>query len=293
MAPHQWQAGRVTLPIPDPDTLDALLEVAADVALSCGRLIVAERPEKVAVAATKTSPTDIVTEMDRRSEALAHAILAERRPDDGIVGEEGLDRTGTSGITWLVDPIDGTVNYLYDNDEYAVSVAAVVGDARTEGAWFPVAGVVFNPVAGEVFTARRGTGAQLTRLSLTDDGQAPTETLSPTPPPELASSLVGTGFAYDPEVRQRQASAVARVLPLVRDIRRHGAASLDLCAVACGRLDAYYEANLNAWDLAAAWVVVEEAGLVLRGPGGGRPARSLTMAGRPDVLDALAAVVSA
>ncbi|HHU38513.1 MAG TPA: inositol monophosphatase [Propionibacterium sp.] len=276
----------------DPEALDALLAVAADVALSCGRLIVAERPARVAVAATKTSPIDIVTDMDRRSEELAHQVLAELRPDDGIVGEEGLDRPGTSGITWLVDPIDGTVNYLYDNDEYAVSVAAVVGDARTEGAWFPVAGVVFNPVAGDVFSARRGAGAQLTRLSLTDDGHAPTERLSPSPADDLASSLVGTGFAYDARVRARQADAVARVLPRVRDIRRHGAASLDLCAVACGRLDAYYEANLNSWDLAAAWVVVEEAGLVLRGPGGGRPARELTMAGRPDVLEALEALVT-
>ena len=279
--------------LPSPDVLDELLGIAADVALACGRLIVAERPERVTVAATKTSATDIVTEMDRRSEALAHEILVAQRPDDGIVGEEGLDRVGISGITWLLDPIDGTVNYLYDNDEYAVSVAAVVGDPRTEGAWVPVAGVVFNPIAGDVYSARRGAGAQLTRLSLTDDGHAPTETLAPTPPAELSSSLVGTGFAYDPTVRVRQAEAVARVIPLVRDIRRHGAASLDLCAVASGRLDAYYEANLNAWDLAAAWVIVDEAGLVVRGPRGGRPIRELTMAGRPDILDALEAIISA
>lgn len=276
----------------DHATLDALLQVAADVALACGSLIVAERPEHVAVTATKSSPIDIVTVMDRRSEALAHEIISQQRPDDGIVGEEGLDRPGTSGITWLVDPIDGTVNYLYDNDEYAVSVAAVIGDARTEGAWFPVVGVVFNPVAGDVFSARRGAGAQLTRLSLSDDGHAPTLRLAPTPPADLGTSLVGTGFAYDLDVRTRQADAVARVLPRVRDIRRHGAGSLDLCAVASGRLDAYYEANLEAWDHAAAWVVVEESGLVVRGPRGGRPTKELVLAGRADVLDQLEAVVT-
>ncbi|MBB1501232.1 inositol monophosphatase [Propioniciclava sp. MC1683] len=264
-----------------PDLLDELLTVATEVAVACGRLVVDERPERVSVAATKTSAIDIVTVMDRRSEDLAHALLGARRPEDGVVGEEGLDRPGTSGITWLVDPIDGTVNYLYDNDEYAVSVAAVVGDARTEGAWFPVAGAVFNPVTGDLFTARRGGGAR--------HGD---RVLSPTPAAELARSLVGTGFAYDPAVRERQATAVARVLPRVRDIRRHGAASLDLCAVAAGRLDAYYEENLNAWDIAAAWVVVEESCLAVRGPGGGRPRRRLTLAGRPDVLDRLEDLVS-
>ncbi len=267
--------------LPRPELLDELLAVAIEVATTCGRLIVDERPEHVSVAATKTSAIDIVTAMDRRSEELAHRLLAEQRPEDGIVGEEGLDRAGTSGITWLVDPIDGTVNYFYDNDEYAVSVAAVIGDARSEGGWFPVAGAVVNPASGDLFTARRSGGAHL--------GGAP---LSPTPPGDLAASLVGTGFAYDASVRARQADAAARVIPKVRDIRRHGAASLDLCAVACGRLDAYYEANLNPWDLAAAWVVVEEAGLTMRGPKQGRPARELTMAGRPDILDQLEGLVS-
>ncbi len=271
-------------PTPTDALLDELLAVAVDVAVACGRLIVDERPARVSVAATKSSPIDIVTAMDRRSEELAHHLLAARRPDDGIVGEEGLDRAGTSGITWLVDPIDGTVNYLYDNGEYAVSVAAVTGDARVEGGWTPVAGAVFNPAAGALFRARRGGGAFRVAEAV--------EALSPTPPRDLAASLVGTGFAYDATVRADQAEAAARVIPNVRDIRRHGAASLDLCAVACGRLDAYYEANLNAWDLAAAWVVVEEAGLTIRGPRGGRPARELTLAGRPDILDRLEELVS-
>ena len=271
-------------PTPPADELESLLAVAVDVARACGRLIAEERPARVEVADTKTSAVDIVTEMDRRSEQLARRLLAQRRPHDGLVGEEGAHREGTSGITWLVDPIDGTVNYLYDNGEFAVSVAAVLGDADVDGGFWPVAGAVHNPATGELFAARRGGGATLTR--------AGTRTvLHPSPAADLAGSLVGTGFGYEAAVRARQGTAVARLLPQVRDIRRHGAASLDLCAVASGRLDAYYESGLNAWDHAAAWVVVEEAGLAVRGPDGGRPVRELTMAGRPSVLDLLEPIV--
>ena len=272
--------------LPPARVLEQLEDVAAEVALACGRLITDERPAHVEVAGTKTSAVDIVTEMDRRSEELARRLLAELRPDDGFVGEEGTERASRSGITWLVDPIDGTVNYLYDNGEYAASVAAVLGDATVDGGFWPIAGAVRNPVARETFTARRGGGARL----VSDAGG---RALSASPAADLAGSLVGTGFAYDAGVRARQGVAVARLLPLVRDIRRHGAASLDLCAVAAGRLDAYYEAGLNPWDHAAAWIVVEEAGLVVRGPGGGPPVRELTLAGRPDILDALEAIVSA
>ena len=274
------------LRLPAPDELDALVAVATEVARACGLLVTQERPAHVEVAGTKTSPVDIVTEMDRRSEDLARRLLTDLRPDDGIVGEEGADRPGSSGITWLVDPIDGTVNYLYDNGEFAVSVAAVLGDAHVDGGFWPVAGAVFNPSNGELFTARRGGGACLERGGSRVG-------LSASPAVDLAGSLVGTGFAYDAGVRARQGVAVARLLPLVRDIRRHGAASLDLCAVAAGRLDAYYEAGLNPWDHAAAWIVVEEAGLVVRGARGGPPVRELTLAGRPDILDALEAIVSA
>ncbi|MDO5534138.1 MAG: inositol monophosphatase family protein [Propionibacteriaceae bacterium] len=272
--------------LPDDLDLDALVAVAREVASTCGRLVVEERPDQLQVAATKTSAVDIVTEMDRRSEDLAHRLLAQLRPDDAIVGEEGLDRAGSSGVTWLVDPIDGTVNYLYDNGEFAVSVAAVLGDAHTDGGFWPVAGAVCNPSTGELFWAGRGLGAHLDRAGTS-------RTLAAEPATTLADSLVGTGFAYDAGLRARQGVAVARLLPLVRDIRRHGAASLDLCAVAAGRLDCYYEANLNPWDHAAAWVVVEEAGLVVRGPRGGRPTNQLTMAGRSGILDQIEDVISA
>jgi myo-inositol-1(or 4)-monophosphatase len=165
-----------------------------------------------------------------------------------------------------------------------VSVAAVLGDARADGGFWPVAGAVLNPVSGELFAARRGGGARLAR-----GGES--RVLRAAPAEELSQSLVGTGFAYDAGVRAGQGEALARLLPRVRDIRRHGAASLDLCAVAAGRLDAYYESGLNPWDHAAAWVVVEEAGLVVRGPHGGRPTRTLTLAGRPTVLDVLEGLV--
>ena len=269
---------------PTDSELEALLAVAIEVAESCGRLVVEARPAHVEVAGTKTSAVDIVTEMDRRSEDLARRLLADLRPHDGVVGEEGADRRGTTGITWLVDPIDGTVNYLYDNGEYAVSVAAVLGDARDDGGFWPVVGAVFNPASGELFSARRGGGAHLVR------GEE-SRVLRASPAEQLSGSLVGTGFGYDAAVRARQGEAVARLLPHIRDIRRHGAASLDLCAVAAGRLDAYYESGLNPWDHAAAWVVVEEAGLVVRGPNGGRPTRTLTLAGRPATLDQVEALI--
>ena len=284
------------LRLPPEAELDELLAVAVQVARACGRMVVAERPARVEVAGTKTSAVDIVTEMDRRSEELARRLLTERRPDDGLVGEEGAQRAGTTGITWLVDPIDGTVNYLYDNDEYAVSVAAVVGDAHVDGGFWPVVGAVFNPASGELFAARRRGGARWERGGGSPEGPGArddrTAVLHASPAGDLAGSLVGTGFAYEAALRDEQGVAVGRVLPLVRDIRRHGAASLDLCAVAAGRLDAYYESGLNPWDHAAAWVVVEEAGLVVRGPDGGRPVRELVLAGRPDILDALERVIA-
>ncbi len=269
--------------LPSGDELDRLLDVACQVALVCGRLIVEDRPARVEFT-TKSTEVDVVTVMDRRSEELAHAALRRLRPDDGIVGEEGLDHRGTGPISWLVDPIDGTVNYLYDHGHYAVSVAAVVGDPRVDGGFWPVAGAVLNPALGDLYRARRGGGAELVRGDVT-------RLLRATPATGLGLSLVGTGFGYDPGTRGRQGEAVARLLPQVRDIRRLGAGSLDLCSVAAGRLDAYYESGLHPWDHAAAWVVVEEAGLTIRGEAGGPPTRTMTMAGRPEILDAIAAII--
>jgi myo-inositol-1(or 4)-monophosphatase len=250
-----------------------LLALAEQMAREAGRLIVEERPRDLGVATTKSSVTDIVTEMDQRAEQLLVDRITSARPDDGILGEEGATRAGTSGVTWVVDPIDGTVNYLYQFPSYAVSVAARVGDDV-------VAGAVVNPVSGEVWTALRGEGAWLDgrRLVLGE-------------PPELGLALVATGFGYDPRSRASQAAVLQVVLPQVRDVRRAGAASLDLCALATGRVDGYYEQGLKPWDLAAGGLVAAEAGAVVTGLHGRPAGEALVVAARPPLLGALVAVL--
>ncbi|KYH44149.1 inositol monophosphatase family protein [Branchiibius sp. NY16-3462-2] len=260
--------------------LGTLETICRELAVQAGELIVRERPEHLAVADTKSSATDVVTIMDRRSEQLLQEQLRARRPEDGILGEEGASVEGTSGITWIVDPIDGTVNYLYDIPAYAVSVAACVGDPR--GEWESVAGAVFNPVSGELFHARRGGGA-----FLRSTGADPSVTaLFVSGEQDLGQALTGTGFGYDAAKRAQQAQILTRVLPQVRDIRRAGSAALDLCAVAAGRLDVYYESGLNAWDRAAGQLIVTEAGGVVRGAGA-QPSRDLTLAGPAVLVEAL------
>lgn len=191
---------------------------------------------------SKTSPTDAVTEMDRASEALIVQRLLAARPDDGLLGEEGASRDSTSGVRWVIDPLDGTVNYLYRRAAFAVSIAAEV-DGQ------PVAGVVVDPQRGETFHAWLGGCAWLndTRIRTSDIAT-------------LDRTLVGTGFDYVPEHRRRQGVMLAEIIDVVRDIRRAGSAALDLCAVACGRLDAYYERGPHWWDAAAGSLIVREAG---------------------------------
>ena len=250
-----------------------LLRLAEDVAREAGRLIVDERPRGLGVAATKSSATDIVTEMDQRSEQLIVDRITEARPDDGFLGEEGADHAGSSGVTWVIDPIDGTVNYLYEIPAYAVSVAARVGAEM-------VAGAVVNPVSGEVWTALRGEGAWLDgrRLELAE-------------PPELSMALVATGFGYDPRRRARQAEVLQTVLPQVRDVRRAGAASLDLCALAAGRLDGLYEQGLKPWDLAAGGLVAAEAGAVVTGLHGREAGEALVVAAAEPLVSDLVALL--
>lgn len=265
--------------IPGPTTLEALERVAVEVARSCGELIL-QRPAVVDVADTKSSPVDVVTEMDRRSEELARRRLAELRPDDGLLGEEGLDLPGTSGITWIIDPVDGTVNYLYGQLSYCVSVAAAVGDARVEGGWRPVAAAVYNPLLNELFHARKGGGAHFvaagTRQRLVFDGSQ-----------DLMTSLVGTGFGYAVERRVWQAKLLLDVIPHIRDIRRLGSAAMDLCYVGLGRIDAYYERGLNNWDIAGGWLVAEEAGAVVQGLSTPYPTQDFTVVGRDSVVNQL------
>lgn len=228
---------------------------------------------------TKSTATDPVTEVDREVEALVVEALLAARPDDGVVGEEGADRTGTSGVGWIIDPIDGTVDFVYGIPGCNVSVAATVDGAV-------VAGAVVDPLHGDVFAAARGHGA--TR------GGTP---ISCTAVADPALALIGTGFGYDPDERARQAQVLAHVLPRVRDIRRIGAAAVDLCWVACGRLDGYYERNLRAWDWAAGALIAEEAGARVGAVGeralpGALPDACLVAAG-PALYEALRDLVHA
>ncbi|GAA4163761.1 inositol monophosphatase family protein [Gryllotalpicola daejeonensis] len=253
---------------------DELLEIARSTALAAAELIRRKRQEGVAVAALKSSPVDVVTEADRESEELIRSLLADARPGDGFLGEEsGEGDASTSGVTWVVDPIDGTVNYLYDIPDYAVSIAAVEG-GTDPAEWTALAGVVINPVLGEVYTAIRGGGAFLNDPR----GQ---RRLEVAPGKDLATALVATGFSYTAERRERQASALTRLIPLIRDIRRFGSAALDLCAVAAGRVDAYYERGLHPWDHAAGALIAAEAGARVAGLGGAPAGALLTLAAEP------------
>lgn len=270
---------------------DVLLEhleaLAVQAASAAGRFIVDERPGTVSVAATKSSPTDVVTAMDTGAEDLLREMMHRERPHDAVFGEERHHAAGESGLTWVLDPIDGTVNYLYGIPQFAVSVAVVTGDPTRVGAWHPVVGAVAHPSASVVYHARVGGGA----WRRGPDGRD--EALSVSSAQSLASSLVGTGFGYRADERRAQAEIVARILPLVRDIRRMGSAALDLCLVASGGLDAFYEIGLNAWDIAAGWLIVTEAGGVLRGAHGGPPAPRLTLAGPVGLVEDLDRLVSA
>lgn len=257
----------------DQHDLDDLLRLAEGVARAAGRLLAAGAQRQRADVATKSSPTDMVTEMDRASEALILEELLGARPDDGLLGEEGTDVAGTSGVRWVVDPLDGTTNYLYGFPGFNVSIAAEVDGE-------PAVGVVYDVVRNELFSAVRGGGA-------TRDG----EPIRASDTVVLAEALVGTGFSYDPERRRRQAGVLVEVLPQVRDIRRQGAAAVDLCSVACGRLDGYYERGLERWDLAAGGLIAQEAGAVVAGWDGGPAAAGSVVCATPGVAAELHALL--
>lgn len=255
------------------DASDLLL-LAEQIAREAGELARRRRDEGVRIAATKSALADIVTEADREVETLIRARLAAARPGDGFLGEESGAERGSTEVTWVVDPIDGTVNYAYGIPHYAVSIAAVAGDPDPE-LWSAQAGVVFAPVTGDLFRAARGSGAWLgaDRLAVS----RPTD----------AGALLATGFGYDPATHAGDLERVRTVMPLARDLRRAGAASLDLAYVAAGRLDGYFERGLAPWDHAAGALLVEEAGGVVGGAPGGRPGRQMTIAAGPDLYAAL------
>jgi myo-inositol-1(or 4)-monophosphatase len=269
----------------------ALLRIAVDAASEAGRLLASWRGEaRPEVIDTKSSPTDVVTEMDRRSEALITGRIREVRPGDTVLGEEGgqtagevlpagngaADRDGPAGssrVRWVVDPLDGTVNYLYGLPDWAVSIAAEVDGTV-------VAGVVEVPRFGETFTAVAGQGAWLHR-----DGAA--TALRCTSGVALGQALIGTGFGYASGRRQVQGEVIAAILPYVRDIRRGGSAAVELCSVAAGRMDAFFERGLNYWDYAAGGLIAREAGAKVGGLAGRAESTSMAVAAGPELYQQL------
>ncbi len=220
-----------------------LLNLAESIALKAGSLLV-NRPSKFDLDA-KSGVFDFATQMDHESEKLIVSEILAARPDDGLIGEEGANRESKSGVTWVIDPIDGTVNYLYDIPGWCISIAAKDRDGG-------LAGVVYSPATQSLWKAHRGGGAFLNGNPIKCND-----------PVALNRALVGSGFAYDLEKRKIQAALIARLLPEIRDLRRLGACAVDMCHVASGSLDAYFEAGVNEWDYAAAGLIATEAGAMI------------------------------
>ena len=248
-----------TAQVSRPDTstaldIDALLGVAASAARAAADVLLRHQRARLEGAdlgiVTKTSATDPVSVADKESEQALVDLLLAQRPDDGLLGEEGADKPSGTGLRWVLDPLDGTVNYLYGHVGWSVSVA--VEQQAADGTWDGVVGVVLEPSTGRCYAAARGRGATL-------DGRR----LSANDPVPLEMALVSTGFSYDRDHRRRQAALAAEVLGHVRDIRRVGSAALDLCRVASGETDAYYEDSTQRWDWAAGALIAREAGAVV------------------------------
>ena len=252
--------------------------LAVDIAREAGELAKLRRSVGVALAATKSTIADIVTEADREVEDLIRARLAAERPGDAFLGEESGGSAGDTGVTWVVDPIDGTVNYAYGMPAYSVSIAAVHGSAHPDE-WEPLAAAVCAPALGELFSAVRGGGAwQDDRpLRVTTDIRA--------------GALLATGFGYDPSTHDGDLATVRTVMPIARDLRRGGSAALDLAYVAAGRLDGYFERGLNPWDFAAGALLVQEAGGHVSRLDTASP-RPMLIAGGAEVHDRLHAILA-
>jgi myo-inositol-1(or 4)-monophosphatase len=251
-----------------------LVDLAEAVGREAADLLLAGLDRQRGLVETKTTGTDMVTDMDRAAEQQIVDRIRGARPDDAVVGEEGTAQSGSSGVEWIVDPIDGTTNYLYGYPGFAVSIAvAVHGDI--------VAAVVVDVMHDDVFTAIRRGGA-------TRNGRP----INVAEQPRLEHALVATGFSYQADRRRRQAEVLVRVLPSVRDIRRMGAAAVDLCSVACGRVDAFYERGLARWDFAAGALIATEAGARVGDLDGGAPTTDFVLAASPGVFDALRRLLS-
>jgi myo-inositol-1(or 4)-monophosphatase len=243
-------------------------KLAADLAAGAAELVASYTAAEQQVT-VKSTETDLVTQSDRAAEAWLVEQILRARPDDAILGEEGGERPGHSGVRWVIDPIDGTVNFVLGIPQYAVSVAAEV-----EGT--VVAGAVCNVATSQLYTAVLGGGAFLADRRLRGPRDVP-----------LARAVIGTGFGYEAGRRARQVALLAELLPHIADIRRMGAAALDLCAVAAGQLDAYFEIGLNQWDFAAGVLIATEAGCSAGGLANGVPSTGLTVVAGPALLPEL------
>lgn len=252
-----------------------LLALARPIATEVGEHLVRSLAGSGPEISTKSTATDLVTDLDRWAEQHIVERLLSARPDDGVLGEEGADRPGTSGVTWCIDPIDGTVNFVHAMPGFNVSIAAQV-DGHS------VAAVVVSPLHSDVFTATLGGGAARNDQPISCSRAS-----------DLARAVIGTGFGYDAARRARQGAVVARVLPRIADIRRSGAAALDLCWVACGRLDGYWEVGLSPWDHAAGALVATEAGARCTDLDGGPASGAFTLAAPPQLWEPLGEVLRA
>ena len=250
-----------------------LLAVARDAAEAAAAELRRRFGQRAHGVRTKSTPTDLVSDADLAAEQAIKSVLAERRPGDSILAEEGGESEGGE-VRWVVDPLDGTINYLFGIPAYAVSIAC-------EDSAGPLAGVVLDPSRDERFEATRSGESTLNGEPLQPDSRAES----------LGVAMVATGFNYDATIRARQAEVLTRVLPHVRDIRRVGAAALDLCWCACGRYDAYYERGLNHWDVAAGGLIAARAGLAVRDLSATSDEPAGTAAAPEGLIDELLALV--
>ena len=258
-------------PSDDPDA-EALLAIGVELATRAAE-VHDEGRKKILRVEEKGSPFNLVTEIDRRAERVIVDGVIAARPDDAILGEEGTSREGTTNVRWMVDPLDGTANYVYGYPAYAVAIGVEVGG-------LPVAGVVFDTARHVLYAAVRGGGATANNDPISASGRR-----------DVPTAMMATGFSFDPELRERQGEVLTRLLPRVRDVRRSGAASIDLCSLASGAIDAYYEGGLAPWDVAGGIVIAEAAGArVLRGTVPGYPDVSV-IGGNAELLSSLMPVL--
>ncbi len=245
-----------------------LLDIAGTIARSAGTLLL-DRLAGPRTALAKSSPTDMVTEVDQAAEQLVVGLLLRRRPDDGVLGEEGASRAGTSGLRWVIDPIDGTTNYLYRAAAFSVSIAV----EDDEGS---LVGVVFDPQRDELFAASRGAGATRNGVPIVSSSAT-----------DLAQTLLATGFSYDAGRRRQHAEVIAAVIEQIRDIRRSGSAAIDWCSLACGRVDALVESGQQVWDYAAGALIAAEAGALVGDLRGGPPSPEMAYGAAPKIFEPL------